>query len=224
MEKTNENMNRLLEMLDNPSTYTEQEIHDIINSDDETRQAYLLMAAAKQGFRQKQTNQPEDVEAAWQRFEQKNYKQRRLLPRWMRVAAIFIAGVFLGGLSFAAYHSYTLKLQKQNQEYQEFADENMFELTEDGERIIVTWLRHTWVETDNISFIEENPIVHSPALQIYGDYKANIRPNGKEINLNRLPNLPASEVKKIEIHLSQGRLINIITTPVEIPESMYYGL
>lgn len=224
MEKTNENMNRLLEMLDNPSTYTEQKIHDIINSDDETRQAYLLMAAAKQGFRQKQTNQPEDVEAAWQRFEQKNYKQRRLLPRWMRVAAIFIAGVFLGGLSFAAYHSYTLKLQKQNQEYQEFADENMFELTEDGERIIVTWLRHTWVETDNISFIEENPIVHSPALQIYGDYKANIRLNGKEINLNRLPSIPASEVKKIEIHFSKGRLINIITTPVEIPESMYYGL
>ena len=224
MEKTNENINRLLEMLDNPSTYTEQEIHDIINNDDETRQAYRLMAAAKQGYRQKQTNQPEDVEAAWQRFEQKNYKQRRLLPRWMRVAAIFIAGVFLGGLSFAAYHSYTLKLQKQNQEYQEFADERIFELTEDGERIIITWLKKTWVETDNISFIEDNPIVHSPALQICGDHKAHILLNGKEVDINRLPVIPASKVKKVEIHLSQGRLVNIITTPVEIPESMYYGL
>ena len=224
MEKTNENMNRLLEMLDTPSTYTEQEIHDIINTDDETRQAYRLMAAAKQGYRQKQTNQPEDIEAAWHRFEQKNYKQRRVLPRWLRVAAIFIAGVFLGGLSFAAYHSYSLKLQKQHPEYQEFADEKMFELTEDGERIIITWLKKTWVETDNISFIEENPIVHSPALRISGEYKAHIKLNGKDVDINRLPNLPASEVKKIEIHLSQGRLVNIITTPVEIPESMYYGL
>ncbi|MBO4840016.1 MAG: hypothetical protein J5524_02835 [Bacteroidaceae bacterium] len=224
MEKTNENMNRLLEMLDNPSAYTEQEIHDIINTDDETRQAYRLMAAAKQGYRQKQIHQPEDVEAAWQRFEQKNYKQRRVLPRWMRVAAIFIAGVFLGGLSFAAYHSYSLKQHNQNKEYQEFADENMFELTEDGERIIITWLKKTWVETDNISFIEENPIVHSPALRISGEYKAHIKLNGKDVDINRLPNLPASEVKKIEIHLSQGRLVNIITTPVEIPESMYYGL
>jgi len=224
MEKTNENINRLLEMLDNPSAYSEQEIHDIMNSDDETREMYRLMAAARQGYRQRQTNQPEDVEAAWQRFEQKNYRQRRLLPRWMRVAAIFIAGVFLGGISFAAYHSYSLKIQKQHIEYQEFADENMFELTEDGERIIITWLRKTWVETDNISFIEENPIVHSPALRINGDCKAHIQLNGKDININRLPNLPASEVKKIEIHLSKGRLVNIITTPVEIPESMYYGL
>ena len=107
MEKTNENMNRLLEMLDTPSTYTEQEIHDIINNDDETRQAYRLMTAAKQGYRQKQTNQPEDVEAAWQRFEQKHLKTDkaptiRLYPRFRKVAAAVAAVLLLSGLSYAA--------------------------------------------------------------------------------------------------------------------------
>ena len=129
MEKTNENMNQLLEMLDNPSAYTEQEIHDIINTDDETRQAYHLMAAAKQGYRHRQLQQPEDVEAAWQRFEQKYYMQKRPMSRWMRVAAIFVAGVFLGGLSFAAYHSYTSKQCVEEQESSEFANEKMLELT-----------------------------------------------------------------------------------------------
>ena len=48
METTNDNISRLLEMLDNPSAFTEQEIRDIINSDDEAREAYRLMVAAKQ--------------------------------------------------------------------------------------------------------------------------------------------------------------------------------
>ena len=63
------------------------------------------MVAAKQSYRQKQTSQPEDVDAAWQRFEQKHYSQKRPSHRWMRVAAIFIAAAFLTGLSFAAYHA-----------------------------------------------------------------------------------------------------------------------
>ena len=46
METTSENIRQLLEMLDNPDAYTEQEIHDIINRDDDTREAYRLMVEA----------------------------------------------------------------------------------------------------------------------------------------------------------------------------------
>ena len=129
METTNDNISRILEMLDNPNAYTEQEIHDIINSDDETREAYRLMVAAKQGYRHKQAHQPADTEAAWKKFEQKtlsplsregeshdtrnqrtadslHHRRGTRRASWVfRIAAIFIAAAFLGGLVFAAYRA-----------------------------------------------------------------------------------------------------------------------
>ena len=214
METTNENISRLLEMLENPSAYTEQEIRDIINSDDETRETYRLMVAAKQGYYHKQKLQPENVEAAWQRFEQKHYKQTYPLHRWMRIAAIFIAAAFLCGLSFAAYHAISSKKSDDSQQY---TNEKMLKLTKDGEKVIISWLKGTWVEKDGGSYIEDYPIAHSPGL--HPDY-ATIKVNGKEIDINDLPDLPASAVKKAEVHLSQGRTINIITTPVQIPADL----
>ena len=41
--ETNPNIIRLLEMLESPEAYSEQEIRDIINKDEETREAYRLM-------------------------------------------------------------------------------------------------------------------------------------------------------------------------------------
>ena len=38
METINENIRQLLEMLDNPDAYTDQEIQDIVNRDDDTRE------------------------------------------------------------------------------------------------------------------------------------------------------------------------------------------
>ena len=38
METINDNIRQLLEMLDNPEAYTEQEIQDIINRDEDTRE------------------------------------------------------------------------------------------------------------------------------------------------------------------------------------------
>lgn len=55
MKTSEENIKQLLEMLDNPSAYSEQEISDIINRDDETREAYRLMVAAKQSYRKEHT-------------------------------------------------------------------------------------------------------------------------------------------------------------------------
>jgi len=68
METTNENIRQLLEMLDNPDAYTEQQIRDIINHDEDTRETYRLMVEAKRSSRHLQNKKPVDVDAAWQRF------------------------------------------------------------------------------------------------------------------------------------------------------------
>jgi len=101
MDTSNDNIRKLFDMLDNPAAYSEQEISDIINCDEETRETYRLMVEAKRSSRWKQPHQPGDVDAAWQRFEKKHYPQRRLLHRWMRVAAIFIGILFISGIAFA---------------------------------------------------------------------------------------------------------------------------
>ena len=101
METTNENIRQLLEMLDHPEAYTEQEIHDIINRDEDTRETYRLIVEAKRSSRNRQTDTPVDVDAAWQRFEQKHYPQQRPLRRWLRIAAIFIGIAFISGIAFA---------------------------------------------------------------------------------------------------------------------------
>ena len=92
METTNENIRQLLEMLDHPEAYTEQEIHDIINHDEDTRETYRLMVEAKRGSRSRHDDTPVDVDAAWQRFNQ------RLQPKqqgqgWMKIAAHYDATV-----------------------------------------------------------------------------------------------------------------------------------
>lgn len=105
MDTSNDNIRKLFDMLDNPAAYSEQEIHDIINCDEETRETYHLMVAAKRSSRWTQPQQPGDVDAAWQRFEKKHYPQRRLLHRWMRIAASFIGILFISGIAFAVlYH------------------------------------------------------------------------------------------------------------------------
>ena len=105
MKTQNENIIRLLEMLDNPSAYSEQEIRDIINRDDEAREAYRLMAAAKQSYRKKHTAEEADAQTAWQRFEQRHSMQTRPMNRWRRIAAIFVAAAFITGLSFGAFRA-----------------------------------------------------------------------------------------------------------------------
>ena len=105
MDTSNDNIRKLFDMFDNPEAYSEQEIKDIINYDEETRETYRLMVEAKRSSRWKQSRQSVDVEAAWQRFEQKHYPQQRPLRRWLRIAAIFIGIAFISGIAFAVlYH------------------------------------------------------------------------------------------------------------------------
>ena len=101
METINDNIRQLLEMLDNPEAYTEQEIQDIINRDEDTRETYRMMAEAKRSSRQHQANKPIDVDAARQKFNQKIQPQQHSFG-WMKIAASFIGVLLVSGIAFAA--------------------------------------------------------------------------------------------------------------------------
>ena len=98
---TSENIRQLLEMLDNPEAYTEQEIQDIINRDEDTRETYRMVVETKRSSRQRQAEKPIDVDAAWQKFNQKIQPQQHSFD-WMKIAASFIGVLFVSGIAFAA--------------------------------------------------------------------------------------------------------------------------
>ena len=91
METTSENIRQLLEMLDNPEAYTEQEIQDIINRDEDTRETYRMMVEAKRSSRQRLADQSVDVDAAWQRFNEIHQSKRHGFS-WMKMAASLTFG------------------------------------------------------------------------------------------------------------------------------------
>ncbi len=103
MRTTNENIRQLLEMLDNPDAYTEQQIRDIINHDEDTRENYRLMVEVKRSTRQRQNKKPVDVDAAWQRFNQK-CQHKQSSRNWMKIAAFFIGVLLVSGITLAAVH------------------------------------------------------------------------------------------------------------------------
>lgn len=101
MTNSEDNIRKLMEMLDNPDAYSEQEICDIIGQDEDTRETYRMMVEIKRSSRRSQNDRPIDVDAAWKRFEQTHY-QRRHSNVWMKVAAGFVGVLFVSGISFAA--------------------------------------------------------------------------------------------------------------------------
>lgn len=112
METTNENIRQLLEMLDHPESYSEQEIHDLIHRDEETLQAYRLMVGAKYACRHRHDCQEVDVDLAWQDVSKKLKERKSELPqpkptprtfRFTKVAASIVGIVLVSGIAFAAY-------------------------------------------------------------------------------------------------------------------------
>ena len=99
METINDNIRQLLEMLDNPESYTEQEIQNIINRDEDTRETYRLVVEAKRCNRQRQASKPVDIDAAWKKFNQN--KQHSY--NWMKIAASLIGVLLVSGIAFAAF-------------------------------------------------------------------------------------------------------------------------
>ena len=109
METTNENIRKILEMLDNPDAYTEQEILDLINRDEDTRKTYRLIVEAKKSSRYHKSDKPVDLDAAWLRFNKK-LQPKRHSRGWMNIAASIVGVLFVSGIAFA-----TLRVIRQNQ-------------------------------------------------------------------------------------------------------------
>ncbi len=218
MKTSEENIKRLLEMLDNPSAYSEQEISDIINRDDETREAYRLMVAAKQGYRRKNTSEEADADAAWQRLSNR-LDVRADKPSssgiLYKIAASFIVVLMLSGIALAAYH--TISSRKTAEEIADslaIANEKLISLSKDGEAFFVTWTRGTWVvNAFGDSFREDALVRHSPSLRPNG---VKIKIDGTEHDIHELLDKPASIAKKVELDMST-RTINLVTKPVQIP-------
>ena len=102
METTSENIRQLLEMLDNPDAYTEQEIQDIIHRDEDTRETYRLMVAAKRSSRQRQAEEPIDVDAAWQKIAEQLPTPVGAGSVIYKIAASFVGIMLVSGITFAA--------------------------------------------------------------------------------------------------------------------------
>ena len=87
-----------------------------------------------------------------------------------------------------------------------------------GPAIAVSWLKGTWVVKGDNSFIEEHPDCGYPWAFHTKYYDVML--DGKQLDVNNLPNLPASALKKVEIQMrSKGEklMVNLITKPVQIP-------
>ena len=87
-----------------------------------------------------------------------------------------------------------------------------------GPAITVYWLKGTWVVKDDASYIEEHPDCQYPWAFHTKYYTVML--DGKELDVNNLPDLPASALKKVEMETksNEGKLkVNLITKPVQIP-------
>ena len=87
-----------------------------------------------------------------------------------------------------------------------------------GPAISVFWLKGTWVVKGDDSYIEEHPDCQYPWAFHTKFYKVML--DGKELDVNNLPDLPASALKKVEMETKSntGKLkVNLITKPVQIP-------
>ncbi|MBO5612846.1 MAG: DUF4974 domain-containing protein [Prevotella sp.] len=101
MEMINDNIRQLLVMLDNPDAYTEQEIQDIINHDEDTREIYRLMVEINRSSFHRKNDETVDIDAAWKRFSQKLQPEKHGRG-WSKIAASFIGMLLISGIAFAA--------------------------------------------------------------------------------------------------------------------------
>ena len=104
--ETNNNIDRLLAMLDHPVRYSEQEIMDTVNRDDETREFYRSLTQAARAHRSQRSHTlPVDVDKAWQQFEQTHLATQKHGRLWQRVAAIVIGVLMMSGIAWATVYT-----------------------------------------------------------------------------------------------------------------------
>ena len=104
--ETNNNIDRLLAMLDHPERYSEQEILDTVNHDDETREFYRHLTQAARAHRSQRSHTLSvDVDKAWQQFEQTHLATQKHGRLWQRVAATVLGVLMMSGIAWATVYT-----------------------------------------------------------------------------------------------------------------------
>ena len=104
--ETNNNIDRLLAMLDHPERYSEQEIMDTVNHDDETRELYRSLTQAARARRSQRSHSiPVDVDKAWDQFEQTHLATQKHRHLWQRVAAAVLGVMMMSGIAWATVYT-----------------------------------------------------------------------------------------------------------------------
>ena len=92
--ETNEKIERLLDMIEHPEHYTEEEMQKIL-ADEETREYYDLIIKADDTYTK---SHDVDVDKALQEFETKHLHHFS----WSKIAAVFIGILLVSGVTYAA--------------------------------------------------------------------------------------------------------------------------
>ena len=92
--ETNEKIERLLDMIEHPEHYTEEEMQKIL-ADEETREYYDLIIKADDAYTK---SHDVDVDKALQEFETKHLQHFS----WSKIAAVFIGILLVSGVAYAA--------------------------------------------------------------------------------------------------------------------------
>ncbi len=104
--ETNNNIDRLLDMFDHPEQYSEQEIQDAVNRDEETREFYhRLTQVARARRSQRSLSRPVDTDKAWTQFEQTHLAPQHCERVWLRVAATVLGVLMMSGIAWATVYT-----------------------------------------------------------------------------------------------------------------------
>ena len=92
--ETNEKIERLLDMIEHPEHYSEEEMQKIL-ADEETREYYDLIIKADDTYTK---SHDVDVDKALQEFETKHLQHLS----WSKIAAVFVGILLVSGVAYAA--------------------------------------------------------------------------------------------------------------------------
>ena len=146
--------------------------------------------------------------------------------RWMMTKAVVLPALM--ALAIVAFAKPKVEENATQQETQNSSEKLITFKEDDPNRFAITIPKGIWREakytgvTDkgktydiNKSFIQENT-TKSP---YWGPEGVTLKLNGKDVEPRELAEIPASELKKMEQNAHE-REINLITTPVQIPDSL----
>ena len=92
--ETNEKIERLLDMIEHPEHYNEEEMQKML-ADEETREYYDLIIKADDAYTK---SHDVDVDKALQEFETKHLQHLS----WSKIAAVFVGILLVSGVTYAA--------------------------------------------------------------------------------------------------------------------------